>query len=46
MNEFIELLKWKNSQGLVFWILNDYTKYANKHENKLVDTFWNYFNFK
>eukprot|EP01084_Bolivina_argentea_P283798 486154_1 len=45
-NEFIELLKWKNDQGLIFWMLNDYSKYFNKCTNKVIDPFWIFFNFR
>eukprot|EP01084_Bolivina_argentea_P283797 486153_1 len=44
LNEFIHLLQWKNAQGLVFWILNDYSEYSNKCTDNLVDPFWIYFN--
>eukprot|EP00483_Globobulimina_turgida_P004353 UN04362 len=46
--EFVELLKWKNAQGLVFWMANDFENIEeNVHaENKLVCPFWNDFNLR
>eukprot|EP01084_Bolivina_argentea_P163554 284512_1 len=39
MNQFISLLKWKNSQGLIFWMLDEY----NVSNDTPIHSFWNYF---
>eukprot|EP01083_Nonionella_stella_P233157 821819_1 len=43
--EFIKLLKWKDRQGLVFWMLSDYNNYKND-ANSLIHPFWHHFNNK
>eukprot|EP01084_Bolivina_argentea_P258694 436236_1 len=40
MTEFIKLLKWKDSQDLAFWLLDDYNKYK---KNTSIHPFWQYF---
>eukprot|EP01083_Nonionella_stella_P191350 708352_1 len=37
INEFIKLLKWKDKNGLVFWMLNDYK--CDKNDS-LIHPFW------
>eukprot|EP01084_Bolivina_argentea_P122480 217030_1 len=41
---FIELIKWKDSQQLVFWMLDDYEPTKNK--DPLIGPFWYCFNQK
>eukprot|EP01083_Nonionella_stella_P011802 33484_1 len=38
-NEFMELLKWKDKQGLVLWMLSDYP-YPSNCKDKLIQPFW------
>eukprot|EP01083_Nonionella_stella_P021669 60031_1 len=40
--EFVSLLKWKNSQGLVLWMLDDYEH--PPHVDRMVQPFWYHFN--
>eukprot|EP01084_Bolivina_argentea_P238171 400142_1 len=44
--EFVDLLKWKNSQGLVFWAMNDFENISENTDNNLVCKFWVDFNEK
>ena len=50
MNAFTDLLKWKDSQGLVFWMLDDYqckSKQIRNVEGRTeINEFWYYFNEK
>eukprot|EP00483_Globobulimina_turgida_P011545 UN11567 len=39
MTSFVSLLKWKDSQKLVFWMYDEY-QVADDCENELVDAFW------
>eukprot|EP01084_Bolivina_argentea_P020735 38545_1 len=40
--DFIQFLQWKDSQNLVFWMKDNYK--CNGNGNKLIDSFWIYFN--
>eukprot|EP01084_Bolivina_argentea_P124061 219848_1 len=42
-DDFIELLKWKDSQNLVFWMLDDHDHATTSHPNHLITPFWQYF---
>eukprot|EP01084_Bolivina_argentea_P088994 160669_1 len=41
-NELIELLKWKDNQNLVVWMLDDYSNNNNNGKDSLIDPFWCY----
>ena len=42
----MELLKWKNSQGSIFWTLNDYVSLELTAEQSLIAPFWYYLSAK
>ena len=46
MEQFMELIKWKNSQGLVFWMYDDYDSSESDESNQLVKRFWVHFSNK
>eukprot|EP01083_Nonionella_stella_P014844 41563_1 len=37
---FVKLLKWKDAQGLVVWMLDDHDECLPKNHNELVHGFW------
>eukprot|EP01084_Bolivina_argentea_P221583 375248_1 len=39
INQFIELLKWKDHQHLIFWMLDEYENTDNNN-NPLINPFW------
>eukprot|EP01084_Bolivina_argentea_P042668 78663_1 len=43
--QFINLLKWKHSQGLVFWLLDEQLQHPN-NKNDLVSPLWHTFSEK
>ncbi len=40
MVEFIKLIKWKDSQTLVFWMLDEFDEQEPANANPLIQSFW------
>eukprot|EP01084_Bolivina_argentea_P089634 161692_1 len=40
INEFMNLLKWKDSQGLVLWMLDEYNIPKTRDYDRLIEPFW------